>query len=98
MAGFSQRTPLPVAWEGMSRFDIRPRVAGCNERLGMKTQKARRLSQQPEPFTPGLTKDMVREHVQRLLDQRLLDHDPVTNEDWVLAERDLLGELQKGVS
>jgi hypothetical protein len=53
---------------------------------------------QPEPFTPGFTKVMVREHAQRLFDQLLLDHDPLTNEDWVLVERDLAGDGREASS
>ena len=41
---------------------------------------------------------MVREHAQRLFDQLLLDHDPLTNEDWVLVERDLAGDGREASS
>lgn len=44
---------------------------------------------QPEPFTPGITKGMVREHAYRLYRDKL-EHASLTLEDWVLAEKDLV--------
>ena len=44
---------------------------------------------QPETFTPGVTKGMVREHAFRLYRDRLTD-EKLTLEDWVLAEKDLV--------
>ncbi len=44
---------------------------------------------QPEPFTPGVTKGMVRQHAYALFRDKLPDH-PLTLEDWVLAEKDLV--------
>jgi len=64
----------------------------------MKKQDAIRGVEQPEPFTPGLTREMVREYVQRLCERKLLDREPTTLEDWVLVEYDLVEELQKQVS
>jgi len=48
--------------------------------------------EQPQPFTPGLTKGMVREHAYRMYRDKLPDH-PLTLEDWVLAEKDLANSL-----
>ncbi|MCD6337984.1 MAG: hypothetical protein J7M29_01185 [Verrucomicrobia bacterium] len=48
---------------------------------------------QPSPVTPGVTKAMVREHAFRLYRDRL-PHNPLTLEDWVLAEKDLVQKLQ----
>jgi hypothetical protein len=45
--------------------------------------------EQPTPFTPGVTKGMVRQHAYRLYRDKL-DHAPLTLEDWVLAEKDLV--------
>ena len=50
---------------------------------------------QPEPFTPGITKGMVREHAYRLFRDKLANH-PLTLEDWVLAEKDLVSMMQSG--
>ena len=47
------------------------------------------MKDQPEPVTPGINKAMVREHALRLYRDRLPDH-PLTLQDWVLAEKDLV--------
>lgn len=57
----------------------------------MKTKK-RKIVEQPRPFTPGLTKAMVRQHAYALYRDKLPDR-PLTLEDWVLAEKDLINEL-----
>ncbi len=46
--------------------------------------------EQPMPFTPGLSKAAVRQHAYSLFRDKLPDH-PLTLEDWVLAEKDLVG-------
>lgn len=48
--------------------------------------------EQPQPVTPGITKGMVREHAYRMYRDKLPDH-PLTLEDWVLAEKDLVSSL-----
>jgi len=48
---------------------------------------------QPEPFTPGVTKAMVRQHAYELYRDRLPGH-PLTLEDWVLAEKDLVNSIE----
>ena len=59
----------------------------------MKTKKAK-VVEQPMPFTPGLTRAMVRQHAYALYRDRL-PHHPLTLEDWVLAEKDLVNELEE---
>jgi hypothetical protein len=54
----------------------------------MKTVTTK-AAEQPKPFTPGITKGMVRQHAYRLFRDKLPDH-PLTIEDWVLAEKDLV--------
>jgi hypothetical protein len=54
----------------------------------MKTNKNKSL-EQPAPFTPGVTKAMVRQHAYELFRDKLPDK-PLTLEDWVLAEKDLV--------
>jgi len=49
--------------------------------------------EQPSPFTPGVTKGMVREHAYRLYRDKLPEH-PLTLADWVLAEKDLVAMLE----
>ena len=48
--------------------------------------------EQPAPFTPGLTKAMVRQHAYEMFRDKLPDH-PLTLEDWVIAEKDLARSL-----
>ncbi len=58
----------------------------------MKT-KAETAIEQPNPFTPGITKAMVRQHAYEMFRDKLPDH-PLTLEDWVLAEKDLAATLE----
>lgn len=58
----------------------------------MKTRKPK-IVEQPQPFTPGLTRAMVRQHAYALFRDKLPNH-PLTLEDWVLAEKDLVNELE----
>lgn len=50
--------------------------------------------EQPKPFTPGLSKAAVRQHAYRMFRDKLPDH-PLTLEDWVLAEKDLVSSLEQ---
>ena len=60
----------------------------------MKTKsQTAKIMEQPSPFTPGVTKSMVREHAYRLYRDKLPDH-PLTIEDWVLAEKDLANSME----
>ena len=60
----------------------------------MKTKdKTSKAVEQPKPFTPGVTRGMVREHAYRLYRDRLPEH-PLTLEDWVLAEKDLVAAME----
>ena len=58
----------------------------------MKT-KMRKTMEQPEPFTPGFSKGMVRQRAFELYRDKLPDH-TLTIEDWVLAEKDLVNSLE----
>jgi hypothetical protein len=51
------------------------------------------IIEQPEPFTPGMTKAMVRQHAFELYRDKLPDH-PLTLDDWVMAEKDLTNTLE----
>jgi len=55
--------------------------------------KMRKTVEQPAPFTPGVTKGMVRQHAFELYRDKLPEH-PLTIEDWVLAEKDLVNSLE----
>jgi hypothetical protein len=48
---------------------------------------------QPEPFTPGVTKGMVRQHAYEMFRDKLPDH-PLTLENWVIAEKDLVRSME----
>jgi hypothetical protein len=54
----------------------------------MKAKEKKSVAQ-PKPFTPGVTMGMVREHAYRIYRDKL-DRGPLTLEDWVLAEKDLV--------
>jgi hypothetical protein len=49
--------------------------------------------EQPQPVTPGITKGMVRQHAYAMFRDRL-PQEPLTLEDWVLAEKDLVQTMQ----
>ena len=59
-----------------------------------KEQPSSAHIEQPEPFTPGVTRMMVREHASALYRDKLMHNQPLTLEDWVLAEKDLVSEMQ----
>ncbi len=48
---------------------------------------------QPQPFTPGVTRGLVRKHAYRLYRDKLPGH-PLTLADWVLAEKDLVAMME----
>ena len=64
----------------------------------MKNERNEKAEQeQPQPFTPGITRGMVREHAFRLYRDKL-EHSSLTLEDWVLAEKDLVQtRLNEGI-
>ena len=49
--------------------------------------------EQPKPFTPGITKAMVRQHAYELFRDKLPGH-PLTLDDWVMAEKDLVASQE----
>jgi len=56
-------------------------------------KKTRASMEQPKPFSPGVTKSMVRQHAYELFRDKLPQH-PLTLSDWVLAEKDLVASLE----
>jgi hypothetical protein len=58
----------------------------------MKAKNHRQV-EQPAPFTPGVTKAMVRQHAYEMFRDKLPER-PLTIEDWVLAEKDLLTMME----
>ena len=61
----------------------------------MKKTQAKPI-QQPKPFTPGLSKAAVRQHAYRLYRDKLPEH-PLTLENWILAEKDLVRTMETDV-
>jgi hypothetical protein len=55
-------------------------------------KKTEKTIEQPRPFTPGVTAAMVRQHAYEMFRDKLPNH-PLTIEDWVLAEKDLVASL-----
>ena len=49
--------------------------------------------EQPKPFTPGMSKAAVRQHAYEMFRDKLPEH-PLTLEDWVLAEKDLVSSME----
>jgi hypothetical protein len=60
--------------------------------MAMKT-KSEKAVEQPKPFTPGVTRAMVRQHAYEMFRDKLPEH-PLTLQDWVLAEKDLVNSLE----
>jgi len=60
--------------------------------MAMKTRRDKAV-EQPKPFTPGVTRAMVRQHAYEMFRDKLPEH-PLTLEDWVLAEKDLVTSLE----
>jgi len=60
--------------------------------IPMKTNLEKPVAQ-PKPVTPGVTKGMVRQHAYEMFSDKLPDH-PLTLENWILAEKDLVKNQQ----
>ena len=56
-------------------------------------KKSQKTVEQPKPFTPGVSKAMVRQHAYELFRDKLPEH-PLSLQDWVLAEKDLVTSLE----
>jgi hypothetical protein len=52
-----------------------------------------KIIEQPKPFTPGMSAAAVRQHAFEMFRDKLPDH-PLTLEDWVLAEKDLVRNME----
>jgi hypothetical protein len=64
------------------------------EKVNMaKKARSNKAVEQPKPFTPGVTRAMVRQHAYEMFRDKLPRH-PLTLEDWVLAEKDLVNTLE----
>ena len=52
------------------------------------TNTDKSIAEQPQPFTPGLTRGMVREYALQIYQDKL-KHQSLTLDDWVMAEKEL---------
>jgi hypothetical protein len=66
---------------------------GSAKAFAMKARLTKPVPQ-PRPFTPGITKGMVRQHAFKLYCDKL-EREELTLEDWVLAEKDLVAEMEQ---
>jgi len=58
-----------------------------------RSAKIAKKIEQPRPFTPGLTRAEVRQHAYEMFRDKLPAH-PLTLQDWVLAEKDLVSTME----
>jgi hypothetical protein len=58
-----------------------------------RTQQTKNTVEQPQPFTPGVTRAMVRQHAFAMFRDKLAEH-PLTLSDWVMAEKDLVASME----
>jgi hypothetical protein len=56
-------------------------------------KRSQKAVEQPKPFTPGLSRVEVRQHAYEMYRDKLPDH-PLSLEDWVMAEKDLVNERE----
>ena len=56
-------------------------------------KRSQKAVEQPKPFTPGLSRAEVRQHAYEMFRDKLPDH-PLSLEDWVMAEKDLVSERE----
>ena len=56
-------------------------------------KEPKQMVEQPKPFTPGLAKGAVRQHAYTMFRDKLPNH-PLTLENWVLAEKDLVASME----
>jgi len=55
-------------------------------------------SDQPEPFTPGVRKGEVRDQAFKMFRVKLEAGEPISHDDWVRAEKDLVREREESES
>jgi hypothetical protein len=58
--------------------------------MKQEAKRSTEAGEQPQPFTPGFTKGMVRQHAFELYRDKLKAGEKLTLQDWVLAEKDLV--------
>ncbi len=74
--------------------ELRPASGGSMfiwKEYAMKKRTEKKI-EQPAPFTPTVTKAMVRQHAYEMFRDKLPEH-PLTLEDWIMAEKDLASSM-----
>ena len=84
---------IAPAWITTSTFEVTLKV-DPQQSSTLMNKKLTFGPVQPEPFTPGLTKRMVYDHALKIYQNRIADDWPLSREDWVLAEKDLLDTIR----
>jgi hypothetical protein len=69
-------------------------VGNQRERRATMTEEKNAEGNQPEPFTPGMTKGMVRQHAFEMFRDKLARDERLTLDDWVMAEKDLVRQQE----
>ena len=90
---FRQWRPAKLVPSVEKRFQ-RPKLRGVTRKEIVRETNAKKRIEQPQPFTPGITKGMVRQHAFELYRDKLKQDEPLTLQDWVLAEKDLVQTTQ----
>jgi len=62
------------------------------------TKKNPASSDQPEPFTPGVRKGEVRDQAFKMFGVKLEAGEPLSHDDWVRAEKELVREREENES
>jgi hypothetical protein len=86
-------TRIAPAWIPASAFEITLKV-NPRQSPTLMNKKLTFGPVQPEPFTPGLNKRMVYDHAHKIYQARTADNWPLSREDWILAEKDLLETIR----
>lgn len=74
--------------------ELRPASGGSMfiwKEYAMKKRTEKKI-EQPAPFTPTVTKAMVRQHAYEMFRDKLPEH-PLTLEDWIMAEKGLVSSM-----
>jgi hypothetical protein len=75
------------------RFQSGVTKRGRSKSKSCRQQKRLRSLAQPAPRTPGITRQMVRDHARRLFRDKWRQQ-PLSRKQWQLAERDLVRMLE----
>ena len=86
-SGPATRPVGAAAGAGSSKSEL-----GFSSRIN-SVSKSAHIAKQPSPATPGISKQVVRRHAQRLFRDKWPDR-PLSLKEWRLAEADLIRKLE----